>query len=74
MAKGSPVVETRMDFPSALGFVIKGRRITKLEWNDKDSYGMMRGGFLMLYRNGEWYRWILSDGDLLGQDWVICQE
>jgi hypothetical protein len=31
----------------------------------------MNNGFLMLHRNGKWHTWIVSEGDMLGQDWVV---
>lgn len=61
---------TRMDFPAAMAEVIKGKEITKLEWHNND-YGKLNGGWLMINRNGQWHRWIINDGDMLGTDWVI---
>jgi len=63
--------ETLMDFPTAIVALTNGAHITKLEWKDRESYGMLRDSFLMLHRDGQWHRWIVNDGDLLGQDWVV---
>ena len=77
MAKrtSSPVPQPAQDpmsFLQALEAVIhQDAKITKLEWNDDGAYCMMRGGFLMIHRDDEWFRWTLNDGDLLGEDWVI---
>ena len=65
--------ETLMDFPSAISAVVNGARISKLEWNDPECFGMLRDGFLMLRRDGQWHQWIVNDGDLLGQDWVVVE-
>lgn len=74
MASKSPVADTQMDFPTALSYVVNGRRITKLEWDNPDDFGMLRGSWLMLYKGGKWHTWIVSEGDLLGTDWVICRD
>ena len=58
-------------FPQAMAAVIDGKRITKEEWGSPDDYGMLKDNFLMLHRDGKWYTWMVSDGDLTGLDWVI---
>lgn len=63
---------TTMDFPSALKEIIKGGKIHKLEWGDKGHYGFLNGGILSLHKpDGKNYHWIISDGDLMGEDWII---
>jgi len=64
-----------MDFPEAIRAIIKGKKITKLEWNDKEIYGVLNDNILMLHkRDGVMYKWMLSDGDLLGEDWIVVGE
>lgn len=64
-----------MDAFEALRAAMDGKRITKLEWHDRDTYGLLKDGLLSLHRGGEpedmYHAWIVSDGDLLGMDWVI---
>jgi len=61
-----------MDFPSAIKEVIAGKKITKLEWNNKSIYGELRDGLLMLRKeDGKYYQWIISEADMVGDDWVI---
>ena len=62
-----------MDFPNAIRRVIEGNKITKLEWNDENVYGILKDGFLMIYRNGRFNQWVISDGDLLGGDWIVLE-
>ena len=64
--------EMTMDFPTAIANVIAGKRITKLEWADRDTYGELRNTFLMLHRDGQWFQWIVNEGDLMGKDWIVC--
>ena len=64
-----------MDFPEAIRAIIEGKKITKLEWNDKKIYGVLNDNILMLHkRDGVMYKWMLSDGDLLGEDWIVVGE
>ena len=64
-------VET-MDFPTALRHVIKGQKITKLEWENTQFYGVLRDTLLMLHKpDGQFYTWTINEGDLLGADWIV---
>lgn len=62
----------KINFPDAIRAIIAGKKITKVEWNDKDIYGFLNGQFLSLHKkDGKNYQWIVSDGDLLGIDYII---
>lgn len=62
---------TELSFYEALKALAEdGCRITRAEWNN-DDYGVLRDGWLMLYRNDTFYVWKVSDGDLLAKDWFI---
>jgi hypothetical protein len=64
--------QTPMDFPSAIARIIAGDKITKIEWNNPEYYGVLEGGFLMLHKpDGKLYQWIVSDGDIMGEDWIV---
>ena len=71
--KQSPVPTANMDFPNAIRRVIEGKKITKLEWDNENIYGVLKDGFLMIYRNGKFNQWVISEGDLMGADWVILE-
>ena len=67
-----PTKKKEMDFPSAIKEVIVGKKITKLEWNNKSIYGELKDGLLMLRKeDGKYYQWIISEADMVGDDWVI---
>ncbi len=65
-------------FTEALAELIKGRRITRLEWGTNDEYGIMRDGWLMIFRNGKeglkFYQWIVSQADMEAIDWILLPE
>jgi hypothetical protein len=65
----------------------EGKKISKLSWGDRKCYGLFKDSLLKLYRptlanptkpnpnTGEktytFYDWILSDGDVSGEDWIV---
>lgn len=71
----SPVPQSKevkpLTFPQAMAAVIDGHRVTRAEWGDDDSYGQLSEGFLMICMAGKCYRWQVSDGDMLNNDWII---
>lgn len=65
---------TTMDFPEALRQVIKGKKITKLEWGNPKFFVYLWNSHLSLQKeDGENYDLIVSDGDLMGLDWVVLE-
>lgn len=66
--------QQEMTFPAALAELIKGKRITKLEWKDKDKYGSLENGFLSYHDQRGFHQWLVSDGDLLGVDWIVLEK
>ena len=61
-----------IDFYEALKKVGQGRKITKLEWDNIQIYGLLQHGTLMIHKaDNKIYQWILSEGDLIGTDWII---
>lgn len=64
-----------VDFPMAIKAVIDGKRITKKEWGNPAVYGIMKDGWLQIFKpDGKFYSWTLNDGDLLGKDWIIIED
>ena len=64
------VKETTMDFPDAMREVIKGNKVTRLSWGNKD-YGHLKNGWLSIYTKGNHHTWLVNDGDMEANDWVI---
>ena len=61
-----------MNFPDAIKEIIAGKKITKLEWCNKEIYGVLEDEILVLWKeDGKKYQWIISEGDLQGEDWVV---
>ena len=55
--------------------------MTWLEWirlicryNPHKYYGLMKDGVLTLHKpDGNFYQWVINDGDLNGNDWIIIE-
>ena len=80
MSETSPVIpqadptstEKKMDFFEALKHVAIGKKIHKLEWSDRQYYGFLDQSRLKLHKSDDsLHDWVISEGDLLGVDWVI---
>jgi hypothetical protein len=67
------VEKAGLGFPAAMKLIIDGNTITKREWNSGNIYGVLKDGFLMLHKeDGKFYQWIISEGDLKGEDYIVC--
>ena len=65
--------QTSMKFPQAIEMLIGGAKIRREEWLDKEEYGLLKESFLMIHRGDKFHTWIVSEGDLMAQDWVIIK-
>jgi hypothetical protein len=64
----------QFDFYEALRQVIAGRRVTKLEWDNRDFYLVLDNEILKLHKpDGKLYNLIVSLGDMSGLDWVVLE-
>ena len=77
----SPVINKKkddkktLDFNQAIVKVIEGKKIHKLEWEDKEYYAFLLDDILLLHKpDKKDYQWVLSRGDLEGTDYITLQE
>lgn len=67
----SPILQT-FSFAEVIPFLLEGKKIHKLEWEDKNIWGEITSTFLCLHKaDGKYHSWILNDGDLAGTDWIV---
>lgn len=59
------------NFKEALDEMVNGEKVTRLEWENKGEYGFLMGGVLMIRREFKNHQWILSEGDIQAEDWVL---
>lgn len=69
--KASKKLEIEMSFYDALKLLANGDKIRRLEWDDREEFGLLQDTFLRIYRDGKFYNWTVSEGDMLAIDWVI---
>lgn len=61
-----------MTFGEAMDLVADGRRVTKQEWSNTETYLCLDGGFLKIFKGStdEGKVLMVSEGDLIGADWM----
>jgi hypothetical protein len=62
-----------MDFPDAIRQLINGKRIARVEWHNAD-YGVLRNGWLTIFRDGTFHTWLVNDGDLMADDFIVLAD
>jgi len=61
-----------LDFYEALKAVVTGKKIFREEWENKEYYGFINKGNLSLHKpDGKTYQWIINDGDMNANDWIV---
>ena len=62
----------KLDFYSAIREVVEGKKIHKLEWGDKEFYGLLDNDILKLHKpDGKLYQWVISFEDIIGEDYIV---
>lgn len=62
-----------MDFPDAIRQIMTGKKISRVSWGNTD-YGLLKDGWLTIWRKDKFSTWLVSDGDIDGNDWIIVGE
>ena len=65
-------VPVGMDFSEAINKILADKRVTRLEWNDKNIYCFLKAEVLHIRTDKE-HQWMISSGDLMGTDWVVVE-
>lgn len=66
--------EITLEFYDALKEVAVGKKICKKSWDNPGWYGFMNEGRLTLHKPaGTLHDWIVTDGDMDGDDWVVIK-
>ena len=64
---------TTMTFPDAIKKIIDGKRVTRMEWKNKD-YCLLLNEWLSIYTKDDFHVWKVNDGDLNATDWIEVLE
>ena len=62
-----------MDWPDAMRQIKNGKKVTRISWANKD-YCFLKGEWLSIFRQGQTKTWLINDGDVEGQDWIVVNE
>ena len=71
--KDMPQEVGSMNFYDAIKEVVNGKKITKLEWGN-DDYVFMRAEILHIHTKGQDHRWVISEADIVGEDYILLPE
>lgn len=70
-----PAVIAEMDWPAAQGAVIDGKKVTRKEWGNSEIRVFLADGLLKIRKaDGSLHALLVSDGDMLANDWVVVRE
>ena len=64
---------TELNFHEAIDRILDGKKVTKLEWNN-DDYCFLKSEIFHIHTKGADHRWIISEADAVGTDWVVKNE
>lgn len=63
-----------MNFPQATEVIIDGGKVTRIAWADKNVYVLLRNGQLQIKDSAGYHPLIVSDGDMLADDWIVVEK
>jgi len=70
----TPKTKDSHSFPEAIKAIMRGKKVTRFEWDDTKLYGFLNKDTLSLHKaDGNNYQWIVTDGDLFAKDWMIVE-
>ncbi len=68
----------QLDFPNAIREIMDGKKITRLSWNNPNTYGFFGDGeggtLLRIHIGNEARAWAVNDGDMFATDWVVIED
>lgn len=67
----SPTRQTELNFIDAFKEIIIGKMVTRLEWNNPNIFCCIKDEKVMIHRDSLYKEWIISTGDIEGEDWVL---
>jgi len=62
-----------MSFFNALHRIYEGKKVRRISWRNKD-YCLMKDFKLTIFTNNSFHGWLINDGDMDGQDWIVITE
>jgi len=73
LPKAEPKAKGKMNFGEAMQLIAKGKKVTKEEWKNKNWFAFLYkedSTIALSDPDGEVHSWIISEGDIIGTDYV----
>lgn len=75
----SPVIKKKVDlmgFPEAVVKLNYGKKVSRLEWDSRETYLHVADGFLCIHQKGDdaLHACLVKDVDLKAVDWIVINE
>ena len=62
-----------MSFAAAMNEVLRGEKVRRISWPDQDVHIFLRSDVYHIHNEKGDHRFLLSPGDVLGDDWVVAR-
>lgn len=62
-----------MSFLDAMREIKNGNSVRRESWTPQD-YCLMKDGYLTIHTKGDYHTWIINDGDMEGEDYIIIEK
>ena len=69
----TPQIRKQLSFTGAIEEAMIGKKITRLEWQTENVYGIVKDDILQIYRDDKHMHWIVSLADMRATDWVVIK-
>ena len=63
-----------MDFPDAMKEVLNGKKVRRISWETESDHGLLKDEWLSIHTKGKYHTWLVSQGDMEGNDWIVVKE
>ena len=62
-----------MSFPDAMTKIIAGEKVRRMSWETQTDHCLLKDGWLTIHTKGAFHNWLINDGDIEGQDWIVIK-
>lgn len=64
-----------MTFYAALPFILEGKHITRIAWNDENEYGFIGPDrYIWIHTKGQDHQWAIHESDMIANDWILIKQ
>mgnify|MGYP001587153573 FL=1 len=63
-----------LNFTDVVREVLEGKHLTRVSWDNKETFVLLREEFLMIHISGKYHQLMVSLGDMEGIDWYVLPQ